>query len=146
MKPKTLMLLLLCPAFFLAGWWGKGIAAGERGSEEPPGKGRQPLSENQTLINNQLAETAFVSSVTGYFDSGDLNNAKHMLRMREDGNILLISELSENANERSRRTMTNLFAGIARRRANTTVGYQGSLPKPDTDAITKVASILKQFQ
>ena len=98
------------------------------------------------FIDRQIAEAAFLAAVMDYLDSNRIDDAKYLLILRQDGNLLAINESLPLADERSRKTAARLFAKIAKHRAGKAFSYKGDLPRPGSNAVAEVNSILEKYR
>src|SRR2546426_799914 len=85
------LLLVACSLCFGSGW-----LVGR--SRSAPERQQQPTTESsnkdpEAMIASQIAETSLISSVIVQLDQGKIEDAQNLLRLRQDGNILLLNEL-----------------------------------------------------
>jgi hypothetical protein len=77
-------------------------------------------------------------------DSGQIADAKHMLRLRLDGDILTVDGLMDYTDARTRETARKIFSTIAEYRAAHPYSYTGALAQTDADVDAKIASVLQK--
>ena len=77
-------------------------------------------------------------------DEGRLDDAKHMLHLELDREILAVDSLLDSADDRSRELARKVFTGIARRRAEHPERYEGQLAKADSGVTARIDSILSR--
>ncbi len=95
-------------------------------------------------VDKHITEATMTFSMLRQLDSGEIEDAKHMLRLRLDGDILTIDGLMDYTDARTRETARKVFARIAEYRAEHTNIYTGSLAQTDAEVDTKIASILRK--
>jgi hypothetical protein len=132
-------------------------------------RGRKTAAAASDLLNIQMFNHAFTDvaldeTVVEEIDSGKIDDAKHMLRLNQDGNILQLDTLvaSERMSEEEiaalrdfnaqmqssyggmRKMADKSLARVARHRAEHPWNYTGSLPaSTNAEAGAKIDSILK---
>ena len=95
-------------------------------------------------VDKHITETTMTFSMLRQLDSGEIDDAKHMLKLQLDGNILLIDGLMDYTDERTRETARKVFARIAEHRAAHPQSYTGELAHTDAEVDAKIASILQR--
>jgi hypothetical protein len=96
------------------------------------------------MVDKQITETTMTFSMLRQLDSGEIADARHMLRLRLDGNILTVDGLMDYTDARTRETARKIFAHIAEYRAQHPYSYTGSLAQTDAQVDAKIASILQK--
>lgn len=134
MKKFAFILGLLVVANILVagGWW--------------LGFRQRVLTEAYTIttIDKHLTEASVKALILHQIDSGRLNDARHMLTLQLDGEILTVDSLIDDADVRSRDLAQKVFARIAWYRAEHPAGYTGSLAQSSADVDAKIADILRR--
>ena len=96
------------------------------------------------MVDKQITETTMTFSLLRQLDSGEIDDAKHMLRLRLDGNILTVDGLMDYTDARTRETARKIFSHIAEYRAAHPYSYTGSLAQTDAEVDAKIASIIQK--
>ena len=95
-------------------------------------------------VDKHITEATMTFSMLRQLDSGKIEDAKHMLRMRLGGDILTVDMLADYTDARTRETARKIFATIADYRAAHPYSYTGNLAQTDADVDAKIASILRK--
>ena len=95
-------------------------------------------------VDKHITETTMTFSMLRQLDSGEIEDAKHMLRTRLDGDILTVEGLMDYTDTRTRETARKIFAHIAEYRAQHPNSYTGHLAHTDAEVDAKIASILQK--
>jgi hypothetical protein len=106
----------------------------------------QPDVRSISLIEQNIADAVFVTSVLDYLESSRPEDAVQILHFRQGGDILTINSLLSSASEQSRRATDGLFRRIAKSHPVWKVEYRGNLPQLDTNATIEVEAILKNYR
>lgn len=95
-------------------------------------------------VDKHITEAAMTFSMLRQLDSGEIEDAKHMLRLRLDGDVLTVEGLMDYTDTRTRETARKIFTHIADYRAQHPSSYTGSLAHTDADVDAKIGSILQK--
>src|SRR5262245_36677776 len=95
-------------------------------------------------VDRHITETTMTFSLLRQLDSGQIADAKHMLRLRLDGNILTVDGLMDYTDGRTRETARKIFETIAEYRAAHPYSYTGTLAQTDAAVDARIASILQK--
>jgi len=95
-------------------------------------------------VDKHITETTMTFSLLRQLDSSQIEDAKHMLRLRLDGDILTVDGLMDYTDARTRETARKIFTTIAEYRAAHPHSYTGSLAQTDAEVDAKIASILQK--
>lgn len=95
-------------------------------------------------VDKHITEATMTFSLLRQLDSGQIADAKHMLRLRLDGDILTVDGLMDYTDASTRETARKIFSSIAEYRATHPYSYTGTLPQPGSDVDAKIASILQK--
>jgi hypothetical protein len=94
--------------------------------------------------DKHITDTTMTFSMLRQLDSGLIEDAKHMLRLRLDGDILTVDGLMDYTDTRTRETARKIFSHIVEYRAQHPNSYTGSLAHTDAEVDAKIASILQK--
>ena len=137
---RAFLVLTACFVCLVLGWdFGRAVHMPGRDTRAGAGSEAQNLAET-------IADASFVTSVIVQLNSGNTQSAENLLRLRQDGDILVIHDLLGFGNNPTRRAATNLLAGIAKHRASQPpFNYSARLPQADRESVAKVESVLKKY-
>ena len=93
-----------------------------------------------TTLDKQITDASIKAMLLHEIDSGHPGDARKMLRLELDGDILMIDSLMDYSDVRSRDLASKVFARIAAYRAEYPVGYTNEIPEVDA----KIADILRR--
>ncbi|PYJ84561.1 MAG: hypothetical protein DME22_12335 [Verrucomicrobia bacterium] len=131
MKKFALILgtVLVAAALVAAGWY--------------VGYDRRVLTEAYAIptIDKHLTEAGVTAMLIHQLDSARTDDARHMLRLQLDGQILAIDALLDASDARSRELAGKVFARIAQYRAEHPSSYTGQF---DADVSAKIDAILRR--
>ena len=134
MKKFALILgtVLVAAALVAAGWY--------------VGYDRRVLTEAYAIptIDKHLTEAGVTAMLIHQLDSARTDDARHMLRLQLDGQILAIDALLDTSDARSRELAAKVFARIAQYRAEYPSSYTGQLAQVDADVSAKIDAILRR--
>lgn len=117
------------------------------GISEAGPRGGEVAAANRKLLGEKIADAAGDQGIAQCLDDNRIEDAKHMLRLRLDGEILAIYQLLPDADARLGRSGTNLLRRIAAHRATVpSREYQGDLPKAGSNDTARVSEVLRRFQ
>ena len=121
-------LVLIAAALVAAGWW---LGFRERYLTE---------AYTITTLDKQITDASIKSLLLHQIDSGHPDEARKMLRLELDGDILMIDSLMDYSDARSRDLASKVFARIAAYRAEYPTNYTAQMPEVDA----KIAEILRR--
>ena len=134
MKKLAVILISLVAAMALVavGWWF--------------GFQQRLLTEGFAVptVDKQITETTMTFSMLRQLDSGEIEDTKHMLRLRLDGNILTVDGLMDYTDARTREIARKIFTHIAKYRAEHPYSYTGNLAQAGAEVDAKIVSILQK--
>ena len=107
--------------------------------------GRQSVTDTSTMpiFDSYFNALSITEAAIEAIDSGGLDDAKHLLRLNQDGNILGLDQLWDSEQIASRDGAEKLLTRIARHRAEYPWKYAGTLPaSTDPQAEVKILAIL----
>jgi hypothetical protein len=134
MKKLAIILITILTAAVLiaAGWWF--------------GFQQRLLTEAYAVptVDKHITDTTMTFSLLRQLDSSQIEDAKHMLRLRLDSDILTVDGLMDYTDARTRETARKIFTAIAEYRAAHPHSYTGSLAQTDAEVDAKIASILQK--
>ena len=139
MKTKSIFLLVLIFGVFIG--WNFGI-----NSAKTTWIAKEAGRSQITRLDQIVSETTINIATIRLLKSGSIDDAKHMLLLRRDGNILVINELLNFSDLESKNRATNLFHMIAEQNSTDLYQYAGSLAKSDVNAILAVSNILANYK
>ena len=137
MKKLSIILIITVTAlFFIAlGWWfGRQQSLRTEDSPVP-------------TLDNSISETMKHFSMFRQLDSGKIEDAKHMLKLRLDGDILIVESLLGDRDDNgliAREKVWKILAMIADYREAHPYSYTGSIAKVDQEVDGKIALILRR--
>src|SRR5688572_16456682 len=107
--------ILVAAALVAAGWY--------------LGYDRRVLTEAYAIpvVDKHLTEAAVTALVIHHLDSARTDDARHMLRLQLDGQIVAIDALLDTSDARSRDLASKVFARIAHYRSEHPSSYTGQL-------------------
>jgi hypothetical protein len=143
---KSLLALAVCVLFFLGGWATRYLSSPRATLGETFPSRKHDTEISPPLLDRTIADGSFVLMLRSYLDSGNTEDAKYMLWVRENSDILTINQLLPTATSEARRSATNLLVGIAQHRVSTKFDYHGHLPKADSNSVAEVNFVLEQFR
>ena len=119
-------LVLIAAALVTAGWW--------------LGFRQRYLTEAYTIttLDKQITDASIKSLLLHQIDAGHPEEARKMLRLELDGDILMVDSLMDYSDARSRDLASKVFARIAAYRAEYPANYTNEMPEVNT----KIAEIL----
>ncbi len=132
-KLASILISIVAAAVLVAvGWWF--------------GFGQRLLTEAYAVatVDKHITETTKTFSMLRQLDSGEIEDAKHMLRLQLDGDILTVDWLMDYTDTRTREMARKIFSRIAEYRAKHPNGYTGILAHTDAEVDAKIASILRK--
>lgn len=134
MKKLALVIISILAAAILvaAGWWF--------------GFQQRMLTEAYAIptIDKHLTEASMKALILHQMDSGRLDDARRMIQLQLDGEILVVDSLIDDADARSRDLAQKVFARIAAYRTGHSASYTGSLARSSTEVDAKIADILRR--
>jgi hypothetical protein len=121
-------LVLIAAVLVAAGWW---LGFRERYLTE---------AYSITTLDKQLTDAGVKAMLLHQLDSGHPDDARRMLRLELDGDILMVDSLLDSSDARSRDLASKVFARIAAYRAEYPTNYTAQMPEVDA----KIAEILRR--
>ena len=121
-------LVLIAAALVAAGWW---LGFRERYLTE---------AYAITTLDKQITDASIKAILLHQIDSGHPDEARKMLRLELDGDVLMIDSLMDYSDSRSRDLASKVFARIAAYRAEYPTNYTDTMPEVDA----KIADILRR--
>ncbi len=121
-------LVLIAAALVAAGWW---LGYRERFFTD---------AYAITTLDKQITDASIKSLLLHQIDSGHPEEARKMLRLELDGDILTINTLMDYSDARSRDLASKVFARIASYRSEYPGNYTNEMPEVDA----KIAEILRR--
>ncbi len=121
-------LVLVAAALVAAGWW---LGFRERYLTE---------AYAITTLDKQITDASIKAVLLHQIDSGHPDEARKMLRLELDGDILMIDSLMDYSDARSRDLASKVFERIAAYRAEYPANYTNGMPEVDA----KIAEILRR--
>jgi hypothetical protein len=98
-----------------------------------------------TTLDKQLSDAAMKEALIEQIDSGKTNDARYMISIELDGDILIINSLLDYSDTRSEDLAHKIFTRIGSYRAERPVTYAGYLAQnSDTNITAVIDSILKR--
>lgn len=127
-------LLLVAAGLVASGWW--------------LGLRQRVLTEAYAIpaVDKHLTEASVKALILHQMDSGRLDDARHMLQLQLDGEILTVDSLIDESDARSRDLAQKVFARIAAYRAQHPANYTGSLSQSSAEVDAKIADILRRAE
>lgn len=120
--------VLVAAALVAGGWW---LGFRERFLTE---------AYTITTLDQQITDASIKAMLLHEIDSRHSDDARKMLRLELDGDILTIDSLMDYSDARSRDLASKVFARIAAYRAEYPAGYTNEMPEVDA----KIADILRR--
>ncbi|MGH8729695.1 MAG: hypothetical protein ACREV9_16405 [Burkholderiales bacterium] len=96
-------------------------------------------------VDKHLTDASVAALLLHQIDSGRLDDARRLLRLQLEGDILVVEALFDFADPRSRDLAKNVFSQIEEYKAKHPDSYRPS-PKPDAELAARVDSIIKRWQ
>ena len=120
--------MLIAAALVTVGWW---LGFRERYLTE---------AYSITTLDKHLADASEEMMMLHEMDVGHSDDARHFLRLKLDGDILVVDSLLDSSDARSRDLANKVFARIAAYRAEYPANYTNEMPEVDA----KIADILRR--
>jgi hypothetical protein len=120
-------LILIAAALVAAGWW---LGGRERYLAD---------AYATSTVDKLLAEASVKALILHQLDAGNTGEARQLLRLELDGEILVLDSLLDSADARNRDLARKVFARMASYRAEYPSNYTAQMPEADA----KIAEILR---
>lgn len=120
-------LILIAAALMAVGWW---LGARERYLTE---------AYATSTVDKLLAEASVKALILHQLDAGNMGEARQLLRLELDGDILVVDSLLDSSDARNRDFARKVFARMASYRAEYPSNYTAQMPEVDA----KIAEILR---
>jgi hypothetical protein len=95
-------------------------------------------------VDKEINDAAVTFSMFHQLDSGRVADAKHMLKVRLDGDIAAIDALMNYTDARTREMAQKIFTTVGEYRAIHPYSYTGTLARADVETDARIASILQK--
>jgi hypothetical protein len=94
--------------------------------------------------DKHLTDVAITAMILNQIDSGRLDDARHYLQLRLEGEILSVDSLLDSSDARTHELARKVFVKIGQYRSEHPSSYTGEMAHPDADVMAKIDSILKR--
>jgi hypothetical protein len=134
---KTFSLVLLMAVLAVGSF-----AAGRRFARSPNSASATEPS-TMPMFDSHFNALSVTEAAIEAIDAGRIDDAKHQLRLNQDGNILALDQLWDSEHEATRDGAEKLLTRIAKHRAEHPWKYSGSLPAlTNAEVEAKVSTVL----